>query len=582
MKNNRSSAIFEIKSRLNIADIIRRYVDLKNVGGRQVGVCPFHQETKGSFNVNETEGFFHCFGCGASGDIFDFYSRINGFEFKETLEALAAEAGVRLESWKENKTSSGSRDAKETLRQDILAMHLLASEFFVKKYSSSFGVKARDYTAQRGLDPELVKNFALGYSPPGWHELENHLIAHGYSREKGVAAGLLSEGEKKSADIGTRTWDRFRDRLMFPIKDLTGRILAFGARTLDGSDPKYLNSAESPVYKKGEHLFGLDLARRKVSQSGRLILTEGYIDVITLHAFGYGESCGVLGTAMTSAQARRVASLARQTDLIFDGDPPGRKAALKAARMILTQGALCRVVNLPEGEDVDSFLRHFGRDGLEELFSKADDGLNFCLKTVKETFSAKELIAWTKEFINELADDSLRAVYLPKLMNGLNLDPSEMRHLTIRLLDSKGKMGDKKDSEKKDEVPDENWWPDEKDLLTFIVRHEKTLEHFKEIALGLELHSSRAKIFWQKLLDSEDKDPLLDFDEEEKELWAASRTIDHFSSEEIDKFICISFEVLALRREKRKKNQIILALREASAVGDTVRVDELLLEMDRI
>lgn len=412
-----SGVIEAVKARANIAEVVGRYVTLHPVGNRLVGSCPFHQETKGSFNVHPEKGFFHCFGCQASGDVIDFYCRINGLEFREGLERLAAEYGVDIGRARNDPKAA----ARKRLRDDCLAMHELAMQYFQHLLAGSAGAKAQAYLERRQVNAAMCERFGLGVSPIGWHGLEEVLRSRGFSREAGVASGLLSAGREG------KVWDRFRGRLMFPIRDGGGRVIAFGGRTMGDDDPKYLNSAETPIYTKGQHLYGLFEARQTIAKTKRALLTEGYLDVITLHQFGYGEACGVLGTALTAEQARRLAGFSPRVDLVFDGDPPGRKAALRSAQMFLTLGGGCRVVPLPDGEDVDSLLHKSGREGFDACLERAEDGLAFCLRVVRETFAPKEMAAWAEEFVLGLADDGLRAVFIPRVAGGLGLAEAELR-----------------------------------------------------------------------------------------------------------------------------------------------------------
>lgn len=412
-----AGTVAAVKARANIAEIVGRYVNLKPVGGRLVGPCPFHQETKGSFNVHPDKGFFHCFGCQASGDVIDFYCRINGLEFREGLERLAAEVGVDV-----GQARRDPRAAKRRQERDAcLAMHELADRYFRHVLATPAGAPAREYLDRRRVSPEMAEAFALGVSPAGWQGLADVLRSRGFSEDQGVLAGLLSAGKNG------RVWDRFRDRLMFPIRDGGGRVIAFGGRTMGDGEPKYLNSAETPIYTKGQHLYGLYEARPHMAKSRRALLTEGYLDVITLHQFGYGDACGVLGTALTPEQTKRLSGFASRVDLVFDGDPPGRKAALRAAQMFLSLGGGCRVVPLPDGEDVDSLLHAAGREGFDACLERAEDGLAFCLRVVRETYAPKEIAAWAVEFLTGLGDAALQSVFIPRVSSGLGLAERELR-----------------------------------------------------------------------------------------------------------------------------------------------------------
>ncbi|MFH1913976.1 MAG: DNA primase [Pseudomonadota bacterium] len=411
------SAVEAVKARISIADIVRRYVDLKPVSGRWMGACPFHQETKPSMSVNDEEGFFYCFGCQASGDVFDFFARINGLEFREALEQLAAEAGVELG----NVPHDPHADERKARANLFLDMHDEANAWFQRNLSMAAGETARHYLENRGMTPDVIAKFGLGCSPDDWHGLGNFLKGKGRTLEQGVDAGLLSKNEKGNI------YDRFRGRLIFPIQNLSGRVIAFGGRIITDGEPKYLNSSDTPIYKKGDHLYGLNLARSTMTRSKRALLTEGYMDVISLHQFGYTDSCGVLGTALTPEQVKRLAGFCSRVDLVFDGDGAGRKAALKSSRMILLQGVACRVVLMPDGEDVDSLLQTKGVEGFEACLTQAPDGLDFCMSTLRSDFAPREIMAWAKGFLTDLQDPSLRAFYLPRIAGGLGLSEADFR-----------------------------------------------------------------------------------------------------------------------------------------------------------
>ena len=338
-------AIRAIKERLNIVDVVRRYVELKRNGPRWVAPCPFHQETKPSFSVNEDQGLFYCFGCHASGDVFDFYSRINGLEFKETLEQLAAEAGITIDRGPRDPQRDGQERKQRSARQQMLRMYELAAGHFASALQSPEAEECRRYIEKRGLSDEIVQRFGLGWARREWQSLADALRRAGFDMRMAAEAGLVGQ-----ASSG-RPYDRFRGRLIFPIKSLSNQIIAFGGRIIaDEEEAKYINSADTPLYKKGEHLYGLAQARRGIVTKGRAMLTEGYMDVLTLHQFGYDNAVGVLGTALTPEQIKRLSGFASQMTLLFDGDRAGRKAALRSCEMLLTRGLSCSVVIMGENQ----------------------------------------------------------------------------------------------------------------------------------------------------------------------------------------------------------------------------------------
>ncbi|MDQ7834485.1 MAG: DNA primase [Humidesulfovibrio sp.] len=412
-----NQVIQTLKQRVNIVDVVGRYVALRPASGRHMGLCPFHQEKTASFSVNEVEGFYYCFGCQAGGDVLDFYMRINGLEFKDALRQLAEEAGIELNEFRPDP----EYDERQKLKRQCLEMHEQAQEYYRRNLNQVTGDAARSYLRKRGTSPEISAAFGLGASPDDWHGLLNHLVSRGFSPEQGVLAGLLSKNDKGNI------YDRFRGRLIFPIQNLSGQVIAFGGRIITEGEPKYLNSSDTPIYKKGEHLYGLHQARQAMTRSKRAILTEGYMDVLSLAQFGYADSCGVLGTALTQEQVKRLSGFCSRIDLIFDGDGAGRKAALRSAEMILHQGVACRVLLMPDGEDVDSLLHKQGREGLDACFEKAADGLDYCLDTIRENFAPREIVAWATGFLGQLSDNALRAYYLPRLADGLGLSEMDLR-----------------------------------------------------------------------------------------------------------------------------------------------------------
>jgi DNA primase len=563
-----SGAVSAVKARANIAEIVGRYVTLRPVGGRLVGACPFHQETKGSFNVHPDKGFFHCFGCQASGDVIDFYCRINGLEFREGLERLASEVGVDL-----GRANRDPRAAeRKRARDDCLAMHELAERYYRHVLGTAEGAAAREYLARRKISAEMIERFALGVSPTGWQGLQSVLRSRGFSEDAGVLAGLLSMGK------GNRTWDRFRDRLMFPIRDGGGRVVAFGGRTMGDGDPKYLNSAETPIYTKGQHLYGLFEARPYITKTRRALLTEGYIDVITLHQFGYGEACGVLGTAMTTEQAKRLTGFSPLVELVFDGDPPGRKAALRSAQMLLTLGGGCRVVPLPDGEDVDSLLHAKGREGFEECLGKAEDGLTFCLRTVRETYAPKDMAAWAIEFLTGLGDEGLRAVFIPRVSSGLGLAEMELRN---SLVGASGRArGPVRQTAPRQDVL--NLSPRDAQLLSFVVRCPDRVAPLVEEGLVDAFSTREAREFFTKLVGESSDELSMRLTTAETAFWTKTQLEPALTEEEVAVFFDEICFFLHEAHENDRRRAIMEAIRRAQEQGSSDEALRLLGELQAL
>ncbi len=471
----------EIKSRLNLEEIVGRYVTLKPVGDRLMAPCPFHQETKASFSITPDRTFFYCFGCQAKGDVIEFYKNINGLDFAETVTQLAEEAGIKLK--KKSRIESGDEESSHSVCRQVIS---LSTSFFIKCLQSPEGKQARAYLQERQIDSRTAEKFDLGWSPEGWNKLKNFLEKSGLSAQKGVLAGVLSQNQEG------RIFDRFRARLIFPIHALSGMAAAFGGRVIDDGQPKYINSSESPVYTKGEHLYGLYQARQNIARSRRALLTEGYLDVLALHQYGFENSCGILGTALTRFQVKRLSGMTREVVLLFDGDPAGQNAALKSAEMILKAGLTCRVLIFPEADDAHSLLCRKGPEALEKLLQNTKDGLDFCLGMLTNHKAPKEIMIWVENFIMDIDDLSWRSYYIPRVAHSLGMSEKEIRQKFDRKTNpgrqTSAGLAPGKATEQRD-----------RELLAFAVCYPEYRARLKQKNLDLVLYSDWAKSFWDKL-----------------------------------------------------------------------------------
>lgn len=347
----------EIRARLPVSQVVGRRVALKKAGREFKGLSPFKTEKTPSFTVNDQKGFYHCFASGEHGDIFTFLMKTEGLEFPEAVERLAAEAGVTLP--KPTERDDRTQDQRQRLYQLLAA----SATFFVRELAGQAGRDARRYVEGRGLSAETAAEFGLGYAPAGRHSLRQHLAEKGYSVAEMVLSGMLIGGD----DI-PEPYDRFRNRLMFPILDLKGRAIAFGGRALDKDAPaKYLNSPETPLFHKGHVLFNAARARPAAHDHGRLIVVEGYMDVVALADAGIVEAVAPLGTALTGDQVRLLWRATPEPTLCFDGDSAGLKAAHRAVDTVLpllTPGHSVRFVFLPDGLDPDDMIRQQGATAL--------------------------------------------------------------------------------------------------------------------------------------------------------------------------------------------------------------------------
>jgi DNA primase len=374
--------VAEIRERNDIVALIGEYVALKRVGASFRGLCPFHSEKTPSFYVHPARQFFHCFGCQASGDVIQFVMQLEGRTFPEALRTLAARAGIELSELDAREPDSVRREKQK--RERLTAITEAAAGFYLRMLAEHPHADiARAALADRALSPETVATYRLGYAPHGWDTLARFLASRGYSPQEAEEAGLVVP--RKS---GEGHYDRFRHRLMFPIADVHGKIVAFSGRALDpppgevtqGDPPaKYVNSPEGPLYKKGELLFGLHEARVELRREAVGILCEGNFDVLAVHQAGLKHVVAPLGTAFTAAQAKLLRRYVARVVLLFDGDKAGRNATRAAYPLLREAGLPAAVVALPQGEDPDSFVRKRGADALRQLVQTAPSIVDYLI-----------------------------------------------------------------------------------------------------------------------------------------------------------------------------------------------------------
>jgi len=361
----------ELRARVGLVSVIGKRVALKRAGREHSGLCPFHNEKTPSFTVNEEKGFYHCFGCGAHGSVFDFVMETENLSFPEAVERLAAEAGMEVPQ------DSPEERARSERAKGLYGVLEAASLYFEKQLRMPEGKRALQYLLERGLTEETIKTYRLGFAPDGRGALKAALTKDGTPDEKLLEAGLVVQPDDEGRAPPRAPYDRFRGRVMFPILDGRGRVVAFGGRILDadpGSNaPKYLNSPETPVFQKGRLLYGLYQAREH-ARDYPMVIVEGYTDVLALQQAGFRTAVAPLGTALTEDQIRLVWRFSREPILCFDGDNAGERAASRAAERalpILNAGHTLRFAFLPAGEDPDSLIRTRGPDAMGDLLNGA-------------------------------------------------------------------------------------------------------------------------------------------------------------------------------------------------------------------
>ncbi len=362
----------QIRSRADIATVIGRYVNLKGSGQTLKGLCPFHKEKTPSFHVNPVRGFFHCFGCKKGGDVFTFLQEIEGIGFSDALKMLAEETGVELKSSSEHSLPQNLSEDQLT-KPKMLEIHEIAARFYYQCIRQS--QKAINYFKSRGLTAETVRDFRLGYSPAGWSSLIMHFQSLGINSSVLVSCGLAIGKEDG------KTYDRFRDRVMFPLFDLSGKVIGFAGRGMEADvTPKYLNSPETLLYKKKNVLYGLHQARQYIKESGYVIIVEGYMDYLTMYQAEVRNVVASSGTALTEEHAQYLLRFCSRVVLLFDGDSAGQMAATRAIYVLAPFNFDISVLVLPGDEDPDSYIKKYGREAFKEQVSGSKDWMTFIIE----------------------------------------------------------------------------------------------------------------------------------------------------------------------------------------------------------
>ena len=438
----KASDVEEVKRRTNLADLVGDYVTLKNAGiDSMKGLCPFHDERSPSFHVRPALGYYHCFGCGESGDAFTFLQRMDHLTFAESVERLAARIHYVL-SYEEG----GFKREDGPNRARLLAANQAAAAYFVQHLASEEASFAREFLSQRGFDAAACERFGVGYAPRGWDGLTGHLKQQGYTPAELAQSGLASEGQRG-------VYDRFRGRIVWPIRDTSGQTLGFGARKLyeDDQGPKYLNTPESPVYHKAQVLYGLDLAKRAISRGKRAVVVEGYTDVMACHLAGIDTAVATCGTAFGKdhiAILRRIMGDDSAAEVIFTFDPDeaGQKAALRAFSEEKRFTAQTYVAVAPDGLDPSDLRLHRGDEAVRELFTRKIPLFEFALRQAISRFDLNSVegrvnaLREAAPIIAEIKDPSLRPGYSRELARMLGTELGEVQQ-AVRAAGARGGVG---------------------------------------------------------------------------------------------------------------------------------------------
>ena len=435
-----SRDIEEVKARVNIADVVGSYVALKPASaGSLKGLCPFHQEKSPSFNVRPLQGFYHCFGCGAGGDVYKFLQEMESLSFYEAVENLAGKVGYTLTY------EAGAKGPDQSQKARIYEANAAAAKYFKDQLMTDPAIPGRDFLKSRGFDKSAAELFGVGFAPKGWNNLTDHLKASGFTEEELITASLSSKGERG-------LYDKFRGRLIWPIRDTSNQVIGFGARKLfdDDQGPKYLNTSETPVYHKSAVLYGIDLAKKDISKSQKVVVVEGYTDVMACHLAGVTTAVATCGTAFGDEHIRILnRMLAANVDspaeviFTFDPDEAGQKAAMRAFADADKFHANSFIAVGPDGLDPSDLRVQKGDEAVLAMIDNKKPIYEFAIKQKMKNFNLESVegrvgaARASAAVIATIRDSALRSVYIRELANWVNLDLSEVSALVDRAIKEK-------------------------------------------------------------------------------------------------------------------------------------------------
>ncbi len=419
--------IEEVRSKNDIVDVISGYVRLQKKGSSYFGLCPFHNEKSPSFSVSRQKQMYYCFGCGAGGNVFTFLMEYENFSFLEALKVLADRAGVELPEMEYSKEAKERADLKNVL----LEINKLAAQYYYVQLKNPQGEVALKYLKNRALDDDTIKAFGLGYSNKYSDDLYRYLKSKGYKDELLAKAGLISVDERNGV------YDKFWNRVMFPIMDVNNRVIGFGGRVMGDAKPKYLNSPETIVFDKSRNLYGLNRAR--TSRKPYFLLCEGYMDVISLHQAGFTNAVASLGTSLTSGHASLIKRYVNEVYLTYDSDEAGTKAALRAVPILKEAGITAKIIRMEPYKDPDEFIKNLGAEAFEERISKARNGFMFSLEVLERNYDMTspegktDFMKETAKRLTEFEEEIERNNYIEAVAGAYHVGYEELRRLVSKM-----------------------------------------------------------------------------------------------------------------------------------------------------
>jgi DNA primase len=571
--------VSEIRDRSSILEVVSDYVNLKKAGKNYKGLCPFHSEKTPSFMVNEEKQIFHCFGCGAGGDVFTFLMKVGNFSFPQAVEELAKRYGVRLPPRELSPAKKKEMDKREIL----FKINQMASEYFHDLLSRrQEGEEGRRYLSQRGMSEEIIKEHRLGYSLERWDGLAHHLQEKKVSLELARELGLIFPKKREG------WYDAFRGRILFPIFDLHQRVVGFGGRLIKEGEPKYLNSPESSLYHKGEILYGLQVAKGYIPKKDCVIIVEGYFDLLTLHQFGLKHSVATLGTALTAQHVHILKRYTKNLITVFDADVAGVQASLRALPLFLEEEVSGKTIILPKDEDPDEFLRKGNLEEFEKRAINAVSLIDFFFERLMKTHDTKSIDGKVKvaeegmALIDKIPNKIRKNFYTKALAERLDLPES----LLMERLRSSSKDRSKGEEDFKKRPVEGSFPKSEEMVVRLMIHHPELIPTITEEGILREFESpvlqkmaeNLAGLYQQRrrldltealgCFEEDLKERLCEFAFQESDLEAGDR----------EKILKDCIEKIRKKRLKRDEGEILKRIKEAEKQKGEKGLEALLME----
>ena len=555
--------IEEIRQRNDIVDVISGYVKLQKKGSSYFGLCPFHNEKSPSFSVSRQKQMYYCFGCGAGGNVITFIMEYENYTFAEAVRLLAERAGIEVPEVEYSKEAKEKADLKATL----LEINKLAAKYFYAQLKTEQAKHAHTYLTRRGLTEETITAFGLGYSNKYSDDLYKYLKTKGYSDELLVKAGLISASEKG-------VYDKFWNRVMFPIMDANNRVIGFGGRVMGDGEPKYLNSPETEVFDKSRNLYGLNRAR--TSRKSYFLICEGYMDVIALHQAGFTNAVASLGTAFTSGHASLIKRYVNEVYLTFDSDGAGTKAALRALPILKEAGITAKIIRMDPYKDPDEFIKNLGADAFEERINKARNGFLFSLEVLERDYDMNSPEGKTA-FYNEAArrltefeEEIERNNYIEAVAEKYHISIESLRKLVAKIAIKAGQAtpaSKPKQAVGKERGKEDGNLQSQKILLTWLIDNEQLFKQIKKYISPQDFTKELYRTVAELLFEQYEEGNLI-----------PAKVMNHFTDEEEHREVASLFNTRIQQLQTKAEQE--KALKETIIRVKNYSIDEATKQLD--